>query len=417
MLSLGMEKTTRRGKRMRWNSHWRRGRRLGAHHGGFALHHTRAGSFVALIVIIAVCSVIGTIWASLAFCPDEFFAWIAAPNLDYTVEGVPKSFLFCVAYCSFVIILQLMSGSWLLRRMRARSSKTAGIFVVVQLIAAFIALTAAMQVEMFLLEREFDIYKASVIWMITFMFSLLFSSYMYMVRVNHELGQARQTALHSELRALRAQINPHFLFNALNSIASLIRLRPNEAEEVTEQLADLFRYSLRASDRSVVSLADELYAVELYLQIEESRFRDRLSVEWAIPEDIKRASIPSLSLQPLVENSVKHGLNKTEDACTIAVSANRIGDMVSIVVADTGPGFSTTEREQVFAKGTGLANVFRRLQLEFGPQADLVIQQHHVEVLIPYVELSGRSSVRPPDSSDKHVPINKTAAGAGQNMA
>ncbi len=417
MLSLGMDTSAKRGGRFKRKFHGRRGRRHGAHHGGFALHHTRAGSFLSLLVIIAVCSVIGTIWSSLTFCPDEFFAWFSAPHFNIYIEGVPKAFLFCSAYCTFVIILQLMSGTWLLRRMRARSSKTAAIFVVVQLIAAFIALTAAMQAEMFILDRDFDLYKASVIWLITFMFSLLFSSYMYMVRVNHELGQARQTALHSELKALRAQINPHFLFNALNSIASLIRLRPNEAEEVTEQLADLFRYSLRASDRSVVSLADELYAVELYLQIEESRFRDRLSIEWAIPEDIKRASIPSLSLQPLVENSVKHGLNKTEETCTIAVSANRIGDMVSIVVADTGPGFSTTEREQVFANGTGLANVHRRLQLEFGPQADLVIQQHHVEVLIPYVELSGRSSVRPPDGADTRAQFKNSASGAGPNMA
>ncbi len=364
------------------------------HGGGYVLHSTRLGSAMVFAVILLVISFLSTVWTSLTFCPEETFAWVLSPTLDFS-DGPLKSVLYSVPYCTFVLSLQLVTGSWLLRRLRARSVKTALLFVLVQVIAGFAALWAAMLLELAMIERDFDLYKTLILGLITFMFSLLFSGYMYMVKVNRELATARQTAQHSELTALRAQINPHFLFNALNSIAALIRLRPNEAEDVTEHLADLFRYSLRASDRSLVSLADELYAVELYLNIEESRFRDRLSIEWAVPRDIRRASIPSLSLQPLVENSIKHGLNKSEGSCTVAVSAHRIEDKVSIVVADTGPGFQTTDLDAVFVKGTGLSNVHRRLQLEFGSEAELRIQRHHVELIFPYVELSGRSAVRP----------------------
>ncbi|HYE59511.1 MAG TPA: histidine kinase, partial [Rhodothermales bacterium] len=114
------------------------------------------------------------------------------------------------------------------------------------------------------------------------------------------MREAERAALDAELRALRAQINPHFLFNALNTIATLISVRPADAEKATEDLADLFRYSLRASKQPTVTLADELGSVMVYLSLERARFGDRLQIEVRVPEELRAVRVPSLILQPIV---------------------------------------------------------------------------------------------------------------------
>ena len=234
-----------------------------------------------------------------------------------------------------------------------------------------------------------DSFLFRVIAVVAFTASLIGNLIASSLAFYRRMRDAKQAALEAELRALRAQINPHFLFNALNAIAALIRTRPQEAEAVTENLADLFRYSLKAAQHPTVTLADELRSVELYLTIEQARFRDRLQVTLAVPETLLAARIPSLTLQPLVENAVKHGAQHTVSGCTVTIEAHEQEGGVYLRVMDTGPGFDTLAEAEVLARGTGLVNVRERLRLVFGAGAGLRLQPQGVAIhfpLQPYTE-------------------------------
>ncbi len=222
-----------------------------------------------------------------------------------------------------------------------------------------------------------------IIGMVAIIGSMLANGARYLERFHRRVRAAEQAALNAQLTALRAQINPHFLFNSLNSIAALIRSRPAEAERVTESLADLFRYSLRASERPVVTLGEEVESIETYLEVERARFRERLVVEISVPDALYDEPVPSLLLQPLVENAVKHGVGRTEGICTVSVIARRDADAVRIRVEDTGPGFPTTDLSILSASGAGLANVRERLRHQYGDAARMTVEQNCVELRIP----------------------------------
>jgi signal transduction histidine kinase len=194
---------------------------------------------------------------------------------------------------------------------------------------------------------------------------------------------AEQQAAEAEFKALRAQIDPHFLFNTLNSIAALIKEHPGEAESVTTSLADLYRYSLRASHQPTVTLQDEIDAVRTYLTIETARFGDRLQTEFHIPHDALDVKVPSLILQPLVENAVKHGLGATTEPCRVTIEANRLQHVLRIAISDTGPGFDSTDLSEISQAGTGLQNVYRRLILLYDNASSMKIRPHGVEIRIP----------------------------------
>ena len=221
--------------------------------------------------------------------------------------------------------------------------------------------------------------------LITMIAVIVITSLTYAFDFYRRLRDAEQVVLQSELKALRAQINPHFLFNTLNSIAALVRSRPQEAERVTEQLADLFRYSLRASKQPTVTLRDELAATQHYVGIEQTRFGDRLLVQIDVPPEVLDAQVPSLLLQPLVENAVKHGVAQTDGLCAIRLTIQRTdAGEVALTVRDTGPGFDTTEVADVLRRGSGLANVRDRLYLRFGEAAALTILPDGVALRFPY---------------------------------
>jgi signal transduction histidine kinase len=200
---------------------------------------------------------------------------------------------------------------------------------------------------------------------------------------HRQLRAAQRATYEARLQALRAQVHPHFLFNTLNTITALIRTRPAEAERVTEDLADLLRYSLRTSKRDAVSLQEEVEAVELYLSVAQARFRERLTTTITVPNDLRDARVPSMVLQPLVENAVKHGVGETEDPCSITVRAASETDTLRLCVTDTGPGFDTTDRDAVLHRGTGLANVQDRLRVLYGNRADFILHPQGVELRFP----------------------------------
>ncbi|MGH7726720.1 MAG: sensor histidine kinase [Candidatus Eiseniibacteriota bacterium] len=185
--------------------------------------------------------------------------------------------------------------------------------------------------------------------------------------VRAELAQA-------ELRALRAQIHPHFLFNTLNAIASLIHEKPAAAEEMTTRLADIFRYALRASEREYAPLGEELAFLRDYLGIERMRFGPRLRIEERIEPGLESVPVPSLLLQPLVENAVRHGIAPRPEGGTITISARRNGNHLALEVADDGAGFrSTGPAVRSDDGGFGLHAVRERLRAQ-GLQDALAIE-------------------------------------------
>ena len=165
------------------------------------------------------------------------------------------------------------------------------------------------------------------------------------VRLQHKRQEQEQVAQalrlqssRSELKALRAQINPHFLFNALNAIASLIHTDPVRADSTVEQLAEVFRYTLRRSEQEWAPLEQELAFARAYLDVEQARFGSRLAFSIEADPSLAGVQVPSMLLQTLVENAVKHGISRVRGAGRIDIRAMRHRDRVRLEVRDTGPG-------------------------------------------------------------------------------
>lgn len=193
-------------------------------------------------------------------------------------------------------------------------------------------------------------------------------------------------AARAELRALRAQINPHFLFNVLSTIADLISYEPEKAEAMTERLAEVFRYILAQTDRDSVPLGDELEFIKAYLDIQKIRFGDRLDVRLAIEPSVLHHQIPPLLLQPIVENSIKHGLAPKVGGGCIQIRAAEEFDQLRIVIEDDGIGMLPAEDS--LHRGVGLKNVRDRLYQAYGVRGHLVIRGEYqkgtiVEIGIP----------------------------------
>lgn len=186
-------------------------------------------------------------------------------------------------------------------------------------------------------------------------------------------------ASQSELKALRAQINPHFLFNALNAIASLIHKNPRRAEDTVEQLAEVFRYTLRRSDQEWVRLEDEMAFVSSYLEVEKARFGQRLRIRLRLDEAARSALIPSMIVQTLVENAVKHGVSLVRGPGRLEVTATIHEERLQVDVCDSGPGFEPKNASDLSAAGSGygLKNVRKRLEGYFSQRAELLIRRDH----------------------------------------
>ena len=187
--------------------------------------------------------------------------------------------------------------------------------------------------------------------------------------LEHE--RARKMALEARLAALEARLQPHFMFNTLNAISALIEEDPAQAERTVERLAALLRFSLDATERGLVPLAHELKIVADYLEIERTRFGERLSYVLDVPADAAACEVPPLAVQTLVENSVKHAIAPRPQGGRIRVEADVAGAQLLVRVWDDGPGFTTA----AIRPGHGLDNVQGRLAARFGPAAGLTVGQ------------------------------------------
>jgi LytS/YehU family sensor histidine kinase len=184
------------------------------------------------------------------------------------------------------------------------------------------------------------------------------------------LSRAEREAQAAQLRALRYQVNPHFLFNTLNSLSSLVMARrEEEAERMIVNLSTFFRSSLALDPSSDVSLDEELRFQRLYLDIETERFPNRLKVRVDVPGDLGTARLPPLLLQPLVENAIKHAVARTADPVLLTIAAREEDARLILTVQnDRGPAATGGEAER--GTGVGLANVRERLAARFGRAAD-----------------------------------------------
>lgn len=189
-----------------------------------------------------------------------------------------------------------------------------------------------------------------------------------------QLAEARTLAQTAQLTALRLQLNPHFLFNTLNAISSLIVTgRNRDGEAMLAKLCAFLRTALVADGRSEVSLGEELDTLQTYLEIESIRFGDRLTVEFAAPDALLDLPVPNFILQPLVENAVKHGVAPTSRPVIVRVGARREGDDLILSVSDNG-GAAGGSRPS--GTGVGLDNTRRRIEVIYGPRGRLETLAH-----------------------------------------
>lgn len=201
-------------------------------------------------------------------------------------------------------------------------------------------------------------------------------------------AQAEARTHEAQLAALQAELNPHFLFNALNAVGALIRRDDREqALGVLARLGDLLRATLSRGQPREISLEAELGYVRRYLEIERTRFSDRLSVEERVTADALQALVPTLLLQPLVENAVRHGVARTPGPGRVTVSAERVNGDLRVTVEDSGPGFPGDAT--AVTEGVGLRNTRQRLEQLFGASACLVVANRReggaaVRVVLPY---------------------------------
>ena len=212
-------------------------------------------------------------------------------------------------------------------------------------------------------------------------------------RLSGQLAGAR-------LAALQARLNPHFLFNSLNTVNVLVRAGENAAAtRVIEQLSDVLRTTLNRSHDTEISLDDELELVRQYLAVEQARFSDRLRPAFDVDPALRSAAVPSFAIQHLVENAVRHGVARRSNAGRIEVSARRVGNMLEVAVADDGPGITP---EDASRSGHGLANTRERLATLYGDRGSLEVtsgpEQGTTAVMrIPYRELLLEEADREPE--------------------
>ena len=203
-----------------------------------------------------------------------------------------------------------------------------------------------------------------------------------------EASELHRQFTNAQLQALKMQLHPHFLFNALHTISGLVHEDPAAAERMIARLSDFLRLSLEESSVQRVILPDELRFLDLYLDIERVRFDDRLTVDFDIAEAAREALVPNLILQPLVENSIRHGIAHRISGGRIVITARREDGRLLLSVADNGPGTDRTALEPL-REGVGLSNTRARLRRLYGERQQLSLCSPaggglEVRILIPF---------------------------------
>ncbi len=187
-------------------------------------------------------------------------------------------------------------------------------------------------------------------------------------------SQMEKQLLETRLMMLQSQLHPHFLFNTLNSIVSLMDIDIERAKAMTADLGGLLRHVLEKRNEQVVSLYEELKLLQQYLDIEKARFAEDLEVNMEADPSTFQAMVPSMLLQPLVENSIRHGFSREHPQLKINIHLYREGDRLVVDIQDDGKGFESMAKEELFEKGMGLHNTFERLKSLFGERFTFLVE-------------------------------------------
>lgn len=217
--------------------------------------------------------------------------------------------------------------------------------------------------------QVWDIYIPTLFYILQFGIFHAYEYYHTNQRNLEQKADLREAALKSELSALKAQLNPHFLYNVFNTISASVPSENELTRELIAKLSDLFRYQLKATKLELVPLKSELDFVQKYLDLEKARFEDRLEVVVDVPEDVMETMVPPMILQPLVENSVKHGISSLIEGGEISIHIRREGPQIQFEVADTGVGVK--DKSQLFNVGLGLTNTKLRLEKMYGSELSI----------------------------------------------
>jgi two-component system, LytTR family, sensor histidine kinase AlgZ len=320
------------------------------------------------------------LWPNLAVA--VVFLILIVSNLISSTRDLLHALVYSLIYANLTAGLGILFMGALAERWARRKLSLIPVFVVciVVVVPAGILMVQALLVGIgFLAPRNFwqeyfQTLRVSTPLAIVFgMGAFVHASLRERVRVteeklhDRELAEERiiKLATEAQLRALQSRVHPHFLFNTLNSISSLIVTNPERAERMVGQLAALLRASLDTSNQPLIPLEQELGMVENYVDIERVRFGEKLRGLVDVPADLRDVKVPPMSVQALVENAVKHGINPQSAGGEVCVSASANYDSVRIEVRDSGPGFDLA----VVPAGHGLDNLVERLNALFGEKA------------------------------------------------
>lgn len=208
--------------------------------------------------------------------------------------------------------------------------------------------------------QVWDIYIPALFYVLQFGLLHAYESYHTNQRNLEQKAVLSEVALKSELAAIKAQLNPHFLYNVFNTISASVPAQQEETRELIAKLSDLFRYQLKASKTELVCLSEELDFVAKYLDLEQARFEDRLKIIIDVPLELRTRMVPSMILQPLVENAVKHGIAALVEGGTVSIKIYPVGEQLHFEVSDTGVGVK--DKTKLFDVGVGLTNTKLRLE-------------------------------------------------------
>ena len=217
-----------------------------------------------------------------------------------------------------------------------------------------------------------DVYITALFYIIQFGNFHLYDYYKKLQEQQLIAVQLGKLNLQSELSALKAQLNPHFLYNVFNTINAAIPKTAKPARDMVNKLSDLFRYQLKASRAEFVTLKEELDFIEKYLDLEKERFGDRLTFKIDVSDLILEEKVPPMIFQPIIENAIKHGISPQIAGGGIITRIRKISDQLQVMISDTGIGINGQDKNDLLNKGVGLSNTDERLRKMYGKGLELI---------------------------------------------
>jgi sensor histidine kinase YesM len=338
------------------------------------------------------------LWTNLAVVLVDLVVFAGAPAR--TARDLLQTLAFTFFYANLTSILALLTLGWLIEKLAVRKVSPwkvliPGILVFVMggclLAQSLLAAAGFSASQHFWLDYYHTLRFALPLALVFGLGATTHASLLSRVQVMElELREkqiaeerSRKLAAEARLRSLESWIHPHFLFNTLNSISALITLDPARAEQIVGRLATLLRASLDSSANSLIPLHQEIAIVEDYLDIERVRLGDKLRARVEVPAELRETMVPTMSVQSLVENAVKHGITPQTEGGDLVVTARADAGSACIEVGDTGPGFDLAD----ICAGHGLDKLVQRLDALFGDRARLNVFRRDVysvvEMILP----------------------------------